>query len=109
LHKTLGEIYAMPASEFIGWQAYHMIYPFTFAQRDTNAALIAERVTNMLGSLIGIFIKHKPKLFNLTDFMPDYLAERRTPTANKTLDEQAAEFKAFHAKLKSKTAQGHKP
>jgi len=86
----------MPASEFIGWQAYFDIYPFTQAREDERHAEMLSVLTYMSGRTLK---NPTPE----SVFMPDYLQQR---TAAKVIKDplQRDDYAAFAAKLKA--AQG---
>lgn len=86
----------MPASEFLGWQDYFSIYPFTQEREDARAAMLASVIANISGKVLKQPLKEKV-------FMPDYLATRQ-PVVEKSLDQQRLEFLAFKQNLQA--AQG---
>ena len=62
LHKTVGEIAEMPASEFYHWQAYLRMEPPDKADNERTAALMAT-ITNMSGKSLRQGKTVKPEDF----------------------------------------------
>lgn len=80
----------MPASEFMGWQAYFTIFPFTQDREDgRNAMLLAAIATVASGKPVG------PE-----KFIPDYLGTRSV-SKELSLEEQKAADIAFGNKLRA--------
>lgn len=94
---TLDAVYAMPASEFLGWQAYFEIYPFSEERQDARFAMLATVIANISGKTLKHSLKEK-------DFMPDYLNERNRIVPDKSLEEQRLEFVAFKEQLQAAQA-----
>lgn len=82
----------MPSTEYLGWQAYFDIYPFTQDREDERFAMLASVIANVSGKTL----KHS---LRETDFMPDFLQERKSIMIEKSLDQQHLEFIAFKEKL----------
>ena len=76
LGKSLGEIEALPASEFARWMAWDNLSPIGALADDLHYARMGALVANVAGS----------KSVKVRDFMlsPDLLGESREPT-QKTL------------------------
>lgn len=92
----------MPLREFLGWQAYFSIYPFTF-ERDNwrHAELLSAILNDGLASRAQAAGRTSFKPIDALQFVPDYLGER----VKKITDPlQKDEYAAFAAKLKA--AQG---
>jgi len=84
----------MPASEFLGWQEYFSIFPFSEERSDARFAMLAAVIANISGKTL----KHS---LREDDFMPDYLKERTPVVTDKTLEQQHLEFAAFKEKLQA--------
>jgi hypothetical protein len=78
----------MSATEFIGWQAYFDIYPFTQEREDARTALLAQMIANMSG-------KSLKKSAKLSAFLPVYIESEKIITDPLQRDE----YKAFKQKL----------
>jgi hypothetical protein len=78
----------MPANDFIGWQAYFNIYPFTQDREDARFALLAQIITNMSGKTLKNPMK-------LSAFLPTYI-ETHKPITDPL---QRNDYKAFKQKL----------
>ncbi|HET8670883.1 MAG TPA: hypothetical protein VFM05_09750 [Candidatus Saccharimonadales bacterium] len=89
----------MPASEFLGWQAYFSIYPFTFDRDDERHAELVSALT-YINSMAGQG-KYLKQAIPVKEIIPDYLGTSEPVTSEPSLEQQAAAFRAFHAKLKS--------
>mgnify|MGYP001618841512 CR=1 FL=1 len=85
-HKTVEEIFELPASEINGWRDYFNIYPFTQDREDFRMARICEML-NLATQHLG----YKDK--NFTFFMPEYLDY--TPTPKRTEEEKLADERAY--------------
>lgn len=79
----------MSASEFHGWQAFFSIYPFSQDREDRRVAMLSAIVCNVSGKTLKHLIKEN-------ELMPDYL-QLRSLVPEKSLEQQAAEFKKFKA------------
>lgn len=92
----------MPATEFLAWQAYFSIYPFTFERDDwRHAEMLSAILNDGLASRAQAAGKTSFTPVDAMRFVPDYLGER----VKKITDpQQKDEFAAFAAKLKA--AQG---
>ena len=78
----------MSANEFIGWQAYFEIYPFTQEREDERTALLAQTVANISGKMLK-------KPMKLSVFLPNYLGLEK-----EIIDPlQRNEYAAFKQKL----------
>lgn len=96
----MAQVYAMPASEFIGWQAYFEIYPFTFEREDARHAELISSLTFILSTVAqGRYLK---KPIPSSDLIPDYLDMRPEPV-RKSREQQKAEFAAFVTKHQEMT------
>lgn len=60
----------MNATEYIGWQAFFEIYPFTQEREDERTALLAQVIANMSG-------KSLKKPVKLSAFMPVYFETQK--------------------------------
>lgn len=78
----------MTANEYIGWQAFFEIYPFTQQREDERTALIATTVANMSGKALKNSVK-------LSAFLPSYLPNEKQITDPLQRDE----YRAFKQKL----------
>jgi hypothetical protein len=78
----------MNATEFIGWQSYFDIYPFTQEREDARTALLAQMIANMSGKSLKKFAK-------LSAFLPVYIESEKIITDPLQRDE----YKAFKQKL----------
>jgi hypothetical protein len=77
------------------WQEHFSFYPFTFDREDARFAKLIAWMVNISG-------RTAKKPFKETDFLPDYLGEKRAPARKeKTLEQQRSDFLAFKAKLKA--------
>jgi len=85
----------MRASEFIGWQAYFEVYPFTQEREDERTALLAQVVANMSG-------KSLKKTIKLSAFMPVYFENERIITDPLQRDE----YRAWKQKAQDLGARG---
>jgi hypothetical protein len=81
----------MPYSEFLGWQAYFQLYPFTQDREDYRTALVAATIANMSG-------KSLKRARAVEDFLPHYL---QPVTQEKSIEQQRADKEAFKAKLRA--------
>jgi len=86
----------MPASEYLGWQAYFEIYPFSEDRADGRAAMLAAVIANVSGKTLKNSLRE-------SIFMPDYLKERNKPMpiTEKSLEQQAREWAEFKAKYQA--------
>ena len=80
----------MPAPEFVEWQAYFSIYPFTQDREDLRIALLAATISNVSGRTVK-------RMREVQDFLPNYL---QSPTT-KTIDQQRAGKELFKQKLQA--------
>ena len=78
----------MSAKEYIGWQAFFDIYPFTQEREDARTALLTQMIANMSGKQL----KHPAKL---SAFIPVYVASEKIITDPLQRDE----YKAWKQKL----------
>ena len=84
----------MPADEFLYWQSFFSIYPFTQDQRDWQSAMLLSTLVN-LHNAAHASKRHPYKPVSPLDFLPDYLNERKPKETEKSVEEQNAEFEAF--------------
>jgi hypothetical protein len=84
------------------WQRFFEIYDFTQDREDQRFAMLATVISNMSGKALK-------RSVDLTTFMPNYpdWREKKHASTSPSLEQQTAQFKAFHAELKAK--QGIKP
>lgn len=82
----------MPASEYIGWQAFYSIFPFSEERADIRNALLCMVVANTSGNL--------KRATKMTDFLPNYIE----PVRGKSLEQQRREFSAFVSELNAAKA-----
>lgn len=83
----------MPATEYLDWQEYFSIYPFSEDREDARFAMLATVIANVSGKTL----KHS---LNEINFMPDFLKERKQSViVEKSLEQQHLEFVAFKEKL----------
>jgi hypothetical protein len=78
----------MNANEFVGWQAYFDIYPFTQEREDARTALLAQMIANMSG-------KSLKKSVKLSAFLPVYIESEKIITDPLQRDE----YRAFKQRL----------
>ena len=78
----------MPANDFIGWQAFFTIYPFTQDREDARTALLAQITANMSGQKLKNPLK-------LSAFLPTYIDEAKPITDPL----QRNDYKAFKQRL----------
>ena len=81
----------MPANDFVGWQAYFEIYPFTQEADDIRTAVLAQVIANISGKTL----KNPMKLSAFLQMLPAYL-ETQKPITDPL---QRNEYKAFKQKL----------
>jgi len=74
--------------EYVGWQAFFEIYPFTQEREDERTALLAQVIANMSGKALKREVK-------MSVFMPSYLPNEKPVTDPLQRDE----YKAFKQKL----------
>lgn len=98
----------LPASEIEYWRNYYSIYPFPQDREDARTALLAERITNMLGMLIAQNGgKKNYKSISIEKFFFDYLGEEKPAVVTlPNLEEQNAGWSAFKAKYKALKKEG---
>jgi hypothetical protein len=84
----------LSATEIAGWREYFQIYPFTQDREDWRAAMLAAVISNVSGRMLK-------RMINETVFLPRYLDEVRTPSREKSLEQQHAEFLAFKEKVRA--------
>jgi hypothetical protein len=77
----------MPASDFVGWQEYFSIYPFTQDREDLRSARLCAVITNMSGKAVE-------RTVDARDFLPDYLMTRQPAP-------QGDGWEGFKAKLRA--------
>lgn len=96
----------MPAQEFIYWQSYFSIFPFTQDREDWHAAMISVTIANYLGMLLAQNSGRRSyKPVSVEAFLPDYLGTRKpAKVVEKSVEQQHMEMAAFVEKLKA--AQG---
>lgn len=82
----------MPATEYIEWQAYFSIFPFSEDRQDRRNAQLCAVIANISG-------KSLKRDVSADTFMPHYLEAPRARTPS--IEQQAKEFAAFHSKFKS--------
>ena len=100
----------MPATEFVSWQAYFSIYPFSVERQELQAALVAERITNSIGKLIAFLAKRRTyNPVDINTFLPDYLGTREKPVTEKSIEQQRAEYLAFKARWDAAQQDRHEP
>lgn len=73
----------MSAREYIGWQAYFDIYPFTQDREDERTALLAQTIANMSGKALKKPVK-------MSVFMPTYIETQKPITDPLQRDEYRA-------------------
>lgn len=86
----------MSANEFMGWQAYFEIYPFTQQREDERTALLAMVVANMSG-------KSLKKQIKLSAFLPVYLESEKIITDPLQRDE----YRAWKQKMADVKGRAH--
>lgn len=86
----------MPADEFIYWQSFFSIYPFTQDQQDWHNAMLLSTLVN-LHNAAHASKRHRYVPVSPLEFLPDYLGEREPKVKEKSIEEQNAEFEAFKA------------
>lgn len=84
----------MPSTEYLGWQAYFDIYPFTQDREDARFAMLATVIANISGKTL----KHSLKE---TVFIPDYLREKQPAVIEKSLEQQKIEWAIFKEKYQN--------
>ena len=84
----------MPASEYLDWQQYFDIYPFSEDREDARFAMLAAVIANVSGKTLKNSLRESM-------FMPDYLKERNKPMIEKSLEQQAREWAEFKAKYQA--------
>ena len=97
LHKSLQEIFELPASEIEYWHEYFHRYPFTQDREDMRTALICQTIANMSG-------KKVKKDLSISVFLPNFSGKSK-PQPEKSVAQQQAEFSAFVSDLRNKQAQ----
>lgn len=80
----------MSANEYIGWQTYFEIYPFTQDREDARIALLAQVIANMSGKSL----KNPAKM---SAFLPTYIKSEKA--IDYSLEQQRADLHAFKQKL----------
>jgi len=96
---SVGEVLEMPASEYMGWQAYFSIYPFTQDREDFRSALLVTAIRNMAGRTLK-------SLEGVEDHLPDYLGGRAAKRADgPSLVEQRKADIAFGQRLRAMAKQ----
>jgi hypothetical protein len=89
----------MPTTEFIEWQAYFEIYPFSLEHSDwQHAQMMAIVINDGLATRTQAAGKTSFRSVDAARFVPDYLGIK--PKAeDKSLEQQAQELKAFKRSL----------
>jgi hypothetical protein len=89
----------MPATEYLDWQEYFSLYPFSEDREDARTAEVLAMLVNtnrmLMASLAGK--RTAPELINPVRFLPDYLKEKSTPMIEKSLEQQKADWEKFKA------------
>lgn len=89
----------MPALEFLKWEEYFSIYPFTQDREDMRNAKLCATIVNMSGKQLK-----KGHIVNVSDFLPSFFEEAQVQKRDirlPTLEEQQYQFLAFTAKVKA--------
>jgi hypothetical protein len=84
----------MPAHEFIEWQSYFNLYPFSFEVIEHSTAKLLYFIFNTAGK------QFRPVKDHLV-FLPEYMKEEKEIIFKpKSLEQQYAEMSGFVSKLK---------
>jgi hypothetical protein len=83
----------MPAHEFVEWQAYFQIYPFSFEALEYQNAKLAYFIHNTSGKNL--------RPIDFSKFLPDYMKEEKEiDFKSKSIEQQSIEMSQFVSKLK---------